>query len=148
MEGQPLEFFPTSKDKPKTRLYLAVAVAVVVAVIVAIAAAVAATRGRQGFQSLPPPLQKDLIQSLESRGWVVYMMHGCHFCDKQKATLPYPAYVLVDRNRRLIRSGVKKMPLDISDPRLDQGFPLWYNEKTGETHVGYQDVAQLVEMSR
>jgi len=84
-------------------------------------------------------------KGLAARGWTVYYLQGCGYCDKQAALLgSFARYVKYGPGGVLLGGYTEAPPLTFGAIR---GFPHWYNTRTGETRGGFQDAAALAEMA-
>jgi hypothetical protein len=87
-----------------------------------------------------------LSRRLANRGWTVYLLKDCVFCNRQMTLLggAFRQFVLCDKGK-VISGYTLNPPLDC---KTISGYPLWYNVRTGERKVGYQDAASLKHMAR
>lgn len=103
------------------------------------------------------PAVKSCKKMLEKAGWMLYTREGCPWCHKQMEALggSYKKHVLCP-------STPAPSPADLAeaykifaktidgallcgDPKIT-GYPFWFNSKTGESVVGYQDEEKLAMM--
>jgi hypothetical protein len=127
MSAMPVEYFPSPPSAHHMRTALIIAG---VAVLLVFAA----------YKLFAP---KALAHTLTGKGWVAYFMTGCGYCDKQRELLGSTFTSFVVCTNGAPTSGIA--------PPTPCGqftsFPTWYNTKTKETRVGYQNAAALASMA-
>jgi hypothetical protein len=130
---------------------LALAVVLVLVVLYHVACSAAPRRpsgaapgDQEGFARSSTP-HRSLVRGLERRGWTVYLLEGCGFCQKQMGLLDgFDRYVLYSGGE-LVGGYATRPPVQRGS--ID-GFPHWYNTRTGERRGGFQDRAALEQMAR
>jgi glutaredoxin len=91
-------------------------------------------------------IPKSLSKRLKNKGWWLYTMQGCHHCTREKKLLDYDfddRIVECDGSGNKVK-GSSAAPIACSNAK---GFPFWINTKSGDTKVGYQNLAELELMS-
>ena len=89
---------------------------------------------------------KVLDKKLQEAGWTVYLRQGCPWCTKQMQVYElndFKHVVHYDQEGKLLKSYTPNPPLKFAEI---QGYPLWYNTKTGYKSPGYKDVNALKDM--
>lgn len=91
---------------------------------------------------------KKLSRRLARAGWIVYYRYGCGYCTKQKEVLnnDFKQFIECDQYGNIIAGYTTNPPISCSDPNI-QGFPFWYNTRTGAVRFGLQDTSALEQMS-
>lgn len=93
-------------------------------------------------------IPKSLSKRLKNKGWWLYTREGCSHCVREKRLLDYDfddRIVECDGSGNQI-SGSMYAPISCSSDQI-MGFPFWINTRTGDTRVGYQNLAELEFMS-
>lgn len=127
------EVAPKSGGAPtKKTMMVALIVTVIIVLIVVIAYIVMST--------------KKLAARLTKCGWVLYMMKGCTYCEKQMMLIEgFKQYILYDSDGKYLGGYTDKPLVSFLEAG---GFPYWKNMKTGEIRSGMQDVAALEVMAK
>jgi hypothetical protein len=87
-----------------------------------------------------------LVRGLTRCGWTVYLLEDCTFCDKQMRLLNgFRQYVLCGKDGKRRHSYAAVPPKQCAEIK---SYPFWFNVKTGESRVGYQDTAALQKMAQ
>ena len=75
-------------------------------------------------------------------GWQLYMLKNCPYCTKQMAELKgFNTFVDYERgNPEPVENNIDG---ELYPKSQINGFPFWYNSKTGEKKSGKQDICSL-----
>lgn len=86
--------------------------------------------------------QREPISKNDLSGWQLYMLKGCGFCTKQMAELKgFNTFVEYERGNSV--PIVNNIDGELYPRDKINGFPFWYNSKTGETKSGKRDICSL-----
>jgi hypothetical protein len=78
----------------------------------------------------------------DSSGWQLYTLKGCGHCTQQLKELNgFSTYVEFARGES--EPLVNHIDGDLYPKEKINGFPFWYNSKTGEKKMGRQDICEL-----
>lgn len=135
---------PTRKPRRQAQLLRAIVMAAVILLVIILAVRVSGQRERGRKRAM-----RSLSARLAHRGWTLYLMKGCGFCEKQMRELGrYPRYVVLSADpSHQILDGNGPVLLDV---REIPAFPYWYREEgqNRESRTGYQNWAALETMAR
>ena len=82
------------------------------------------------------------ISKNDISGWQLYMLKGCGYCTKQLAELKgFNTFVEYERGNPV--PIVNNIDGELYPRDKINGFPFWYNSKTGETKSGKRDICSL-----
>jgi len=104
------------------------------------------------------PVVKSCKKMLVKTGWILYTRKGCPWCHKQMDALggsykkhvecpsnaPPPTPAELAAAYQIFAKTIDGALL-CGDPKIT-GYPFWFNSKTGESVVGYQDEEKLAMM--
>jgi hypothetical protein len=86
--------------------------------------------------------QQEPISKNDPSGWQLYMLKGCGYCTKQMAELKgFNTFVEYERGNPV--PIVNNIEGELYSRDKINGFPFWYNSKTGETKPGKRDICSL-----
>jgi len=82
------------------------------------------------------------ISKNDISGWQLYMLKNCGYCTKQMAELKgFNTFVEYERGNPI--PIVNNIDGELYPRDKINGFPFWYNSKTGETKSGKRDICSL-----
>lgn len=85
---------------------------------------------------------KEPISKNDISGWQLYMLKNCGYCTKQMAELKgFNTFAEYERGNP--DPIVNNIDGELYPRNKINGFPFWYNSKTGETKPGKRDICSL-----